>query len=228
MIAPASRGRPKKDAKELEDRKEIILSHACRAFARYGYANMDVEKLASDLGIGKGTIYRAFPSKQDLFFATLTRSLGQMSEFITREVESQNAQGVMQIQAGVRAFLKFFDLNCDVIELFIQDRAVFPDLESSAFRQHCLRNAERWRAFFATLIEQDLIRQLDPHWLGETLNQLLFGQLFLHRLNSDKSTLESRSQDILTLFFVGILTQKGLTSACPTFDPALVYTKEES
>ncbi len=210
MTKTITRGRPKKDPGSFEIRNEHILTAACRMFAERGYSNTDVEELAAELEIGKGTIYRAFPSKQELFFATVNRSLEQMAAFIRNEADAENAQGVHRIQAGVRAFLRFFDNNPQVIELFVQERAVIKDQKSSTFWDHCRKNSARWEAFFTELMELGYVRTLDARWLAETLNQLLYGQLFLHRMDGAQVSLESRSQNILTLFFIGILTSKGL------------------
>ncbi len=210
MNAKLNRGRPRKESKDLESRNEQILEAAAEMFASKGYADTDVEVLAATLGIGKGTIYRAFNSKQDLFFATMSKSIDKMYSFIVKEVGERNVEGVLQIEAGVRAFLKFFDENPHVIELFVQERAVFSSSEKNSFWEHCRRNSARWEAFFADLMAKGYIRKLNPKWVADTLNQLLYGQLFLHRLDAKAQSLESRSQDILTLFFVGILTKTGL------------------
>ncbi len=59
-------------------------------------------------------------------------------------------------------------------------------------------------------MELGYVKTLDAKWLAETLNQLLYGQLFLHRMDGSQVSLESRSKNVLTLFFTGILTSKGL------------------
>ncbi|HEY9679333.1 MAG TPA: TetR/AcrR family transcriptional regulator [Drouetiella sp.] len=210
MSKSATRGRPKKDASSLELRNDQILAAACQMFAARGYAGTDVEELAAELGIGKGTIYRAFNSKQELFFAAVNRALELMMAFIKTEADAENAEGVARIQAGVKAFLRFFDQNPEVIELFIQERAAFANQKSSTFWDHSKRHSSRWQAFFQELMDLGYVRKLDARWLAETLNQLLYGQLFLHRMENDQASLESRSQNILTLFFTGILTSKGL------------------
>lgn len=68
------------------------------------------------------------------------------------------------------------------------------------------------------MMDLGYVRKLDAKWLAETLNQLLFGQVMMHRMNDATETLESRSNSILTLFFTGILTGKGLEATA--FDAA--------
>ena len=51
----------------MEDR---ILDGWNRLLARYGYRKLTMDDLASEVGIGKGTIYLYFRSKEDLVYST--------------------------------------------------------------------------------------------------------------------------------------------------------------
>src|SRR5581483_5347725 len=63
-------------------RREQILEAAAKLFAKYGYAETDTQFLAEQLGVGKGTIYRYFPSKRDVFLAAADRVMHKMREQI--------------------------------------------------------------------------------------------------------------------------------------------------
>jgi AcrR family transcriptional regulator len=58
---------------ELKDRKQnkrsLIIEAAARVFANRGYNSTLIAEIAAEAGIGKGTIYEYFPSKEDLFFS---------------------------------------------------------------------------------------------------------------------------------------------------------------
>ncbi len=51
-------------------RRDTIVRGATEVFARQGYAGTRIEEVARAAGVGKGTIYEYFRSKEDLFFAT--------------------------------------------------------------------------------------------------------------------------------------------------------------
>ena len=59
----SAKGRLKKD------KKNLIIEAAAQIFAQKGYARASVADIALKAGIGKGTIYEYFKSKEDLFFA---------------------------------------------------------------------------------------------------------------------------------------------------------------
>ncbi|MCA1621995.1 MAG: TetR/AcrR family transcriptional regulator [Acidobacteria bacterium] len=53
--------------------RELILDAADRLLARYGYKKMTMDDLAQEVGIGKGTIYLHFPSKEEVVLSHVDR-----------------------------------------------------------------------------------------------------------------------------------------------------------
>jgi AcrR family transcriptional regulator len=56
-----------------ENVRDLILDAVDSLLARYGYRKMTMEDVAREVGIGKGTIYLHFPSKQELVLAHVDR-----------------------------------------------------------------------------------------------------------------------------------------------------------
>lgn len=90
-----------------EQRKVMILDAALEAFAAYGYETCNVDAIAELAGIGKGTIYRHFPSKLELFAAVVERG---HNELLKRFDQIAHAQcGVSEhIMMGLTQFVDFF------------------------------------------------------------------------------------------------------------------------
>lgn len=67
----------RKTRKELlsEWRHHEVLEAARRIFARLGYAAANVEEIAKEASMAKGTIYLYFKSKEEVFAAVLARDL---------------------------------------------------------------------------------------------------------------------------------------------------------
>ena len=51
------------------EKKTRIIEAASQVFAQKGYAGTVIAEIAASAGIGKGTVYEYFDSKEDLFFA---------------------------------------------------------------------------------------------------------------------------------------------------------------
>ena len=99
-------GRPTNEAL-WASRREQILNAAARLFARHGYSDTDTQLLADELGVGKGTIYRHFPSKRDLFLA----AVDQVIRALRRQIDEAVAgitDPLEQVATGVRTYLGFF------------------------------------------------------------------------------------------------------------------------
>src|SRR5262245_65370800 len=80
-VAKRGPGRPV-DPELTERRRAEILDAAARLFARDGFADADTQVLADELRVGKGTIYRYFRSKRELFLAVADRVMRRLREAV--------------------------------------------------------------------------------------------------------------------------------------------------
>jgi AcrR family transcriptional regulator len=69
------------------DIRDLILDAVDALLARFGYGKMTMEDVAKHVGIGKGTIYLHFPSKEELVLAHIDR----IAETVARKLEEQAA-----------------------------------------------------------------------------------------------------------------------------------------
>ena len=58
--------------------RDAILDAANDLLGRYGYHKMTVEDIAAEVGIGKGTIYLHFPSKEEVVLSTIDRMVDRL------------------------------------------------------------------------------------------------------------------------------------------------------
>ncbi|MEP6707325.1 MAG: helix-turn-helix domain-containing protein [Pyrinomonadaceae bacterium] len=63
-----------------EDIPDLILDAADRLLARYGYRKMTMDDIAQEVGIGKGTIYLHFKSKEEIALARVDRIVNRLNE----------------------------------------------------------------------------------------------------------------------------------------------------
>src|SRR5947209_4064740 len=82
-LQPASRSR---EDERWARRQEEILDAAAKLFAEHGYSDADTQRLADKLGVGKGTLYRYFPSKRELFLAAADRAMRQLRQSVDASI----------------------------------------------------------------------------------------------------------------------------------------------
>ncbi len=73
---------------EGNDSRERILSAARDRFFAYGFSKVTMDELASDLGMSKKTMYRLFPSKDDLLDKVMAWHTASMQRHIAEIVDS--------------------------------------------------------------------------------------------------------------------------------------------
>jgi AcrR family transcriptional regulator len=56
---------------QVDDRRRQLLELGAQLFARHSYAELSMARIAREAGISKALLYHYFPSKQELFVATL-------------------------------------------------------------------------------------------------------------------------------------------------------------
>jgi AcrR family transcriptional regulator len=63
-----------------EDRRELVLQAATRAFARGGYAGTSTDAVAREAGVSQPYVVRMFGTKLELFLEVFRRSVGRIRD----------------------------------------------------------------------------------------------------------------------------------------------------
>jgi AcrR family transcriptional regulator len=70
--------------------REAILDATDRLLARYGFKKMTIDDLAREVGIGKGSVYLHFPSKEEIALSHIDRLVERLKERM-RSIASSDA-----------------------------------------------------------------------------------------------------------------------------------------
>ena len=190
-----------------ESRTRQILDAAAGLFAQHGYADADTQLLADKLGVGKGTIYRYFPSKKALFLAAADRVMRQLRERIDLRIKDV-ADPLDRIAVAIHTFLAFFADNPDFVELLMQERAQFKDRKEPTYFQHRKVNVERWKTLYRDLIAEGRIRNMPVERITDVLSDLVYGTMFSNYFTGNQKAFEAQAKDILDIVFHGILSDR--------------------
>jgi AcrR family transcriptional regulator len=199
-------GRPR-DAELLERRRREILETATRQFALHGYADTDVQWVADELNVGKGTIYRYFPSKEELFLAAVDQGMFRLKAAIDLATEPATS-AIERVELGVRAYLGYFDQHPEVIELVIQERSNFRDRARPTYFVYRDANIGPWMELFASMMDEGLIRKVPVERVTEVISDLLYGTIFTNHFAGRKKSLASQCEDVLDILFHGLLVDR--------------------
>ncbi|MBC8874918.1 MAG: TetR/AcrR family transcriptional regulator [Planctomycetes bacterium] len=157
-------------------KEEAILREAVCAFARDGFRGTDVQEIADRAGVGKGTVYRYFHEKQELFWATVYWVLEKLDSHLAHAMAGEQ-RALEKLRASCHAYGEFFETNPEYLEIFVLDRAEF---RGKAPESHLERHEEMIRKF-STIIEEGIerheIRPLDPRQTVLALASTLYGSV---------------------------------------------------
>ena len=106
-------------------KKARIMDAALKVFARDGYHRATVDAIAELAGVGKGSVYRYFKSKDDLLKTLLIESSAEILDFVNHilSIEMDLAE---QIQVVIQAWVEFIADNPELYGL-IQSNIQLPD-----------------------------------------------------------------------------------------------------
>lgn len=62
-----------------EDKKQKIIDICISEFAEYGYHNSSTNRIVARAGISKGSLFKYFPGKEELYFYTLDCAAGDLT-----------------------------------------------------------------------------------------------------------------------------------------------------
>ncbi len=160
------------------EKRDAIVEQAIRTFAECGYRDTDVQVVADRAGVGKGTVYRYFSNKEDLFWSTCYEVLARMERSIFAAADKVEG-AYAKLRAAALAHARFFEDHPDYLELTLQERAEFRGLGPQSHRQYHEKLIARMAEILQHGIDSGELRPVDPRQTTLAVGCLVFGAAFL-------------------------------------------------
>lgn len=162
---------------ESEQRREAILQAARAVFSRQGYASTVVEDIASQAGIGKGTLYLYFRSKEQIYMAAVLEIAREMS---ARSQEAMQAAANWQdkVRAFVNVRLRTVDQQKDFFRIFVtevRNMCLLDKPLAVEFYQIVQEGESQLAQIFAVAAAKGEIRPVDPELTALIVADLVRG-----------------------------------------------------
>jgi AcrR family transcriptional regulator len=159
------------------EKKEKIIKAAITIFAQTGYTGTRIAEVAEAAGIGKGTIYEYFRSKEDLFFATfeylIFKSVQQIDDFAQSFTGSASTRLMEMAETVMKTWLADLDLYGLVLEFW---SATSAPPGRKRFREAFKTVYANLRRIVAGLIEKGISRgEFKPDINPEQIASALIG-----------------------------------------------------
>jgi TetR/AcrR family transcriptional regulator, mexJK operon transcriptional repressor len=118
------------------ERRDHILAVAAQAFADEGYGATSMSAIAAQVGGSKATLYKYFPSKEELFGAVMEQRCERIVQSL-RELRGHEDEDLESLLTGFgeRFLTKIYEpAALEVHRLIHSECSRFPDLAAAFFR----------------------------------------------------------------------------------------------
>ena len=191
--------------------KDAILDATDRLLARFGYRKMTVEDIATEAGIGKGTVYLHFSSKEEVVLSHIDRIVERLRDRL-KEIARSNASAAerLRLMLLTRVLFRFDsiqhytqslnDLLAALRPGLLARRALYFDAEAQIFAEVLLKGREAGEFQFDD-------EHATAHALLQATNGLLPYSLSTTELG-ERQDVEQRTADVADLMLSGLLSRK--------------------
>ncbi len=196
-----------KDAAQPKTTRDAILDATDRLLARYGYKKMTIDDLAQEVGIGKGSVYLHFKSKEEIALSHIDRIVMRLHKNLLKILESKGTpEKRLRRMINERVFFRFDSVqhySQSLNELLAQLR---PRLLEN--RKHYFEDEGR---LFARLVEEGkadgVFAVKDPmdtaRAILDATNALLPYSLSAYELG-ERAEIEKKTQRVADLLINGL------------------------
>lgn len=190
-------GIAERKAREFERREREILDAAFALFMEKGPDAVTNEMIARASEIGKGTIYKHFKSKSDIYAVLLIEHVKKLHGFIKSHLDFRT-DIIEQINQFLLLHLAFFDANpgshkvCCEFRRFITDDSLDPAIAKRYDDMYRTKNLMLEKMFDQAL-EQDLVVDLPAPDLTALSSGMFLGVMneMSHKFISGQATINA-------------------------------------
>jgi TetR/AcrR family transcriptional regulator len=113
---------------ENNSKEKEILEAAKNRFAHYGFSKVTMEEIASDVEMGKASLYYYFPTKEDLFRSVISEEINELQkniELILQKPDSASQKLQSYVEQRMIFFQKLINLGTLSVHSYFDTKSMF-------------------------------------------------------------------------------------------------------
>ena len=193
--------------KSIDFKKEKILQIATDEFAAKGFAGADVQLIADRADVGKGTVYRFFGNKQELFLAVSNHGMKQLETDVFAGIQGLTDPVEIFRTAGL-AYASFFQKNPTLVEILIQERASFRGSIPDTHLVYRQKNRRAFEDILRQAIGEGVFRNVNVRESINAFSNVLYGTVVCGCLEGSNRKLKSMAKHAIDIFLNGLLVRR--------------------
>jgi len=182
--------------------RQEILRAAEAIFTRRDFHEVLMEEVAQQCGVGKGTLYRYFPSKRDLYLAVMFEGLESLCVDLRAALGSPGTAGE-KIECVVRCILSHFWDRRLFFALLHSNEHRSDDSEGREWQRRRAEIVEIVQRTLEEAIAAGAMRRTDAYISAQMLLGMVRG---VNRYRNPQDTLDDLVAAVLAVFWHGVAT----------------------
>lgn len=191
------------------ERCEQILSAAIKVFSEQGFRCTEVQQIADLAKVGKGTVYRFYPTKDELFQAAVEDVMQRLTAQVDDAVRTVN-DPLEHLREGFKAYMAFFQSHPEAIELFVHESAEFRRVGQPRYFAYSDMRRQAWIDVYQQLIDSGRCRVTDPQQMLDVIGNLAYGSVLVNRISGRNESLVAIADQLLDMVLHGVLKPVGV------------------
>lgn len=188
----------------MKEREKNILEAARQVFGDHGFYQTKIQDIADEAGIGKGTVYEYFESKQDLFCRMVRHSLALYTQRV-REITSKG-DFLTRLRGYVNMNRQVVVNSGGLMDLFLSNGSLGEDEE---LRREIMEVFHEAKKKLIAMIAEVLILGQREGRIAEGIDTDIAAEMFLHMTMGFCSSLvgadrEETENVLLDIFLHGV------------------------
>jgi len=177
-------------------KREQIITEALKLFYQHGFNATGIDRIISEAGVSKKTLYNHFRSKEELVLATLRKRDELFRNNLMREVERLAGTPIEKILAIFDVIDNWFHEKNFSGCMFINASAEFSEAENPS-HMLCAEHKRLVTEYIKELAVQAKMKE--PEILAKQLNLLIEGAIVTAHVEGDKKAAE-RAKEMAGVF----------------------------
>jgi AcrR family transcriptional regulator len=116
---------------DVDERRRQLLELGTELFARHGYEELSMARIAREAGISKALLYHYFPSKQAYFAATLEQAAAELAEVTQPDPEKPPVE---QLAGSLDAYLGWVERHMGAYDKLLRSVGAVPEVREMVDR----------------------------------------------------------------------------------------------
>ncbi|CQR75177.1 Fatty acid metabolism regulator protein [Sporomusa ovata DSM 2662] len=192
-------------------KRQQILEAAYTIFSRKGYHRATVDEIIALADTGKGTVYKYFVNKEQLFY-TLIKERSANFEAELKEISVLTEPALNKVKKAIRIFLEFYIANADLWRVLMhemrglghEEPSNFTEAQREKYRERFVHTIGILQAILQEGIEQGTIRNCDIHKAAHGLFSVIVMMVFQGFVEDSRESIDTAANSIADIFLYGV------------------------